>query len=63
VHALLQQEPVGRRRGRGDVREERDGYDSGQWYGCKDQPESKICVSCYKKFRYVKKKAASAKEK
>jgi len=34
-----------------------------KWLNCEDKPGSKFCTSCYSKNRYVKKKAASAKEK
>jgi Zn ribbon nucleic-acid-binding protein len=34
-----------------------------QWYGWKDKPGTKICVSCYQKNRSEKKKAASANDK
>jgi len=32
------------------------------WLNCKDKPGTKICVSCYQKNSYEKKKAASANE-
>ena len=33
-----------------------------KWLDCKDEPGTKICLRCYDKNRYEKKKAASANE-
>ena len=33
------------------------------WYNCKDEPGTKICMGCYDKNSYEKKKAAKANEK
>jgi len=35
----------------------------GQWLNCKDEPGIKICLSCYSKDSYKKKKAAKANDK
>jgi hypothetical protein len=33
-----------------------------KWYRCKDEPGTKICISCYDKNSSEKKKAATANE-